>query len=112
MYALPAAPVPAPRRQLLVGTALACVAGTMLIGGMLAVWVLLRERVVSAGERFPVDYIINELSQGITLDAGSIIATGTPAGVGAKFEPHRCMRPGDVCEVEIEGCGILKNYVK
>jgi len=67
MYALPAAPVPAPRRQLLVGTALACVAGTMLIGGMLAVWVLLRERVVSAGERFPVDYIIPEVASNVML---------------------------------------------
>ncbi len=67
MYALPAAPVPAPRRQLLVGTALACVAGTMLIGGMLAVWVLLRERVVSAGGRFPVDYIIPEVASNVML---------------------------------------------
>lgn len=66
-YALPAAPAPAPRRQLFVGTALACVAGTMLIGGMLAVWVLLRERVVSAGGRFPVDYIITEVASNVML---------------------------------------------
>ena len=60
---------------------------------------------------FSVQHVISELSQGITLDAGSIIATGTPAGVGAGFTPHRCMQPGDVVEVEIEGCGVLRNVV-
>jgi 2-keto-4-pentenoate hydratase/2-oxohepta-3-ene-1,7-dioic acid hydratase in catechol pathway len=60
---------------------------------------------------FPPDFIIEELSRGMTLDAGTIIATGTPAGVGAAFTPHRCMKTGDVCEIEIEGCGILRNTV-
>jgi heme/copper-type cytochrome/quinol oxidase subunit 3 len=62
----PLAPA-APRRRLLVGTALACVAGTMLIGGMLSIWVLLRERVVDAGGRFPVDYIITEVATNVML---------------------------------------------
>jgi 2-keto-4-pentenoate hydratase/2-oxohepta-3-ene-1,7-dioic acid hydratase in catechol pathway len=61
---------------------------------------------------FPPDFIIEELSAGITLDAGTIIATGTPAGVGAAFTPHRCMKSGDICEIEIEGCGILSNQVE
>lgn len=65
--ALPAGPAPAPRRQVLVGTTLACVAGTMMIGGMLAIWVLLRERVVDAGERFPLDYIIPEVASNVML---------------------------------------------
>ena len=65
--ALPAAAPPAPRRQLFVGTTLACVAGTMLIGGMLAIWVLLRERVVDAGGRFPVDYLIHEVATNVML---------------------------------------------
>ncbi len=65
--ALPPAAPPAPRRQLFVGTALACVAGTMLIGGMLAVWVLLRERVVERGGRFPVEYIIPEVATNVML---------------------------------------------
>lgn len=43
MLALPPAPAPAPRRQLFVGTALACSAGTMLIGGMLAIWLHFRK---------------------------------------------------------------------
>ncbi|GHV95965.1 hydrolase [Spirochaetia bacterium] len=60
---------------------------------------------------FPPDFIIEELSAGMTLDAGTIIATGTPAGVGAAFTPHRCMQSGDVCEIEIEGCGVLRNTV-
>jgi 2-keto-4-pentenoate hydratase/2-oxohepta-3-ene-1,7-dioic acid hydratase in catechol pathway len=61
---------------------------------------------------FSPDFIISELSAGLTLDAGSIIATGTPAGVGAGFNPHRCMKTGDICEIEIEGCGVLRNIVK
>lgn len=65
--ALPPAAPPAPRRQVLIGTALACVGGTMLIGGMLAVWVLFRERFVGAGERFPLDYIIHEVATNVML---------------------------------------------
>ena len=65
--ALPAGPAPAPRRQVFVGTALASVAGTTLIGGMLAIWTLMRERVVSRGERFPVDYIIPEVTTNVML---------------------------------------------
>ena len=67
MLALPAAALPPPRRQLLVGTALACLAGSTLIGGMLAVWVLLRERVVDGGGRFPGDYIITEVASNVML---------------------------------------------
>lgn len=65
--ALPAGPASAPRRQVFVGTALAAVAGTTLIGGMLAIWTLMRERVVSQGERFPVDYIIPEVATNVML---------------------------------------------
>jgi len=60
---------------------------------------------------FSPEFIIEELSTGMTLDAGTIIATGTPAGVGAGFTPHRCMKTGDVCEIEVEGCGVLRNTV-
>ena len=64
---LPPAADPAPRRQLFVATALGAVAGSMLVGAMLAIWVLLRERVVDAGERFPVDYIITEVASNVML---------------------------------------------
>lgn len=63
--ALPAAPAPAPRRQVLVGTALACVAGSMLVGGMLATWVLFRTRATDAGLRFPEDYTIAEVPSNV-----------------------------------------------
>lgn len=71
--ALPPAALPAPKRQVMMGTALACVAGTMLIGSMLAVWWLLRDRYLSEGvngeavERFPVDYIIPEVASNVML---------------------------------------------
>lgn len=64
---LPPAAAPAPRRQVFVATAVATVAGSMLIGAMLAIWVLLRERVVGTGERFPVDYIITEVASNVML---------------------------------------------
>lgn len=65
--ALPPAPDPAPRRQLFIATTLAAVAGSMLVGTMLAIWVLLRERVVDAGERFPADYVITEVASNVML---------------------------------------------
>lgn len=56
--------------------------------------------------------IISEFSNGITLEPGDIIATGTPSGVGMGFNPPRYMKPGDVVECEIENIGILRNTVK
>jgi heme/copper-type cytochrome/quinol oxidase subunit 3 len=66
-YELPPVAPPPPRSQVFVGTTLACLAGSMMIGGMLAIWVLLRERVVDAGERFPLDYIITEVASNVML---------------------------------------------
>ena len=48
----------------------------------------------------------------MTLEAGTIIATGTPAGVGMGFEPPKFLEVGDVVECEIESIGILRNVVK
>ena len=56
--------------------------------------------------------IISELSQGMTLPAGTIIATGTPAGVGMGFTPPRFLKKGDVVTCEIEGIGKLTNTVE
>ncbi len=53
---------------------------------------------------FPVEYLIRYISQMMTLNAGDVIATGTPSGVSR-------MTVGDVCEVEIEGIGTLTNPV-
>lgn len=58
-----------------------------------------------------VPFLIEELSSVMTLRAGSIIATGTPAGVGLGFDPPKYMKPGDVIRCEIEGIGVLENTV-
>lgn len=55
---------------------------------------------------------ISELSQGMTLLAGTIIATGTPAGVGMGMEPPCFLQKGDVVTCEIQKIGILKNTVE
>jgi len=60
---------------------------------------------------FKISHIIEELSSGITLKAGTIIATGTPSGVGFGFSPPRFLKAGDVVECVIEGIGRLQNTV-
>ncbi len=55
---------------------------------------------------------IAELSAGMTLLPGTVIATGTPAGVGMGFDPPRFLKPGDTVECEIEKIGVLRNTVK
>lgn len=61
---------------------------------------------------FDIDHIVSELSQGMTLKAGTIISTGTPAGVGMGFDPPKFLKSGDVVECRIEGIGSLSNPVK
>ena len=56
--------------------------------------------------------IIAELSQGMTLRAGTVIATGTPSGVGMGFVPPKFLHRGDTVECEIEGIGKLVNTVE
>lgn len=56
--------------------------------------------------------IIAELSSGMTLLPGTIIATGTPAGVGMGFDPPRFLKPGDVVECAIQGIGAIRNTVR
>ncbi|MGI8549984.1 MAG: fumarylacetoacetate hydrolase family protein [Dehalococcoidia bacterium] len=58
---------------------------------------------------FGLKRILADLSRGLTLEAGDIIATGTPEGVGFARKPPEFLKPGDVVEVEIEGIGILSN---
>ena len=61
---------------------------------------------------FTIPEIIEVLSKGMTLEAGDIIATGTPAGVGKGFNPPKFLHAGDVIEINIEGIGTLCNKVK
>lgn len=60
---------------------------------------------------FDIPYIISDLSKGLTLRAGDIILTGTPAGVGLGFDPPRFLQKGDVIECYIEKIGSLTNYI-
>ncbi|MBI2726257.1 MAG: fumarylacetoacetate hydrolase family protein [Polaromonas sp.] len=60
---------------------------------------------------FPVPRLIAYLSTFTELEAGDVIATGTPAGVGMSRKPQRWLRSGDVFEVEITGLGVLRNPV-
>jgi len=60
---------------------------------------------------FKVAYLVSYLSQGITLQPGDVIASGTPDGVGIFRKPPVLLKPGDVFEVEIEKLGTLRNPV-
>ncbi len=60
---------------------------------------------------FDVADIIVALSEVMTLDPGDVIATGTPQGVAMGRTPPTWMKPGDTCEVEIEGIGVMCNPV-
>jgi 2-keto-4-pentenoate hydratase/2-oxohepta-3-ene-1,7-dioic acid hydratase in catechol pathway len=60
---------------------------------------------------FSIAKLISYASTIFTLVPGDVIATGTPAGVGWSRKPQRFMKPGDVCEVEIEGIGTLVNPI-
>jgi 2-keto-4-pentenoate hydratase/2-oxohepta-3-ene-1,7-dioic acid hydratase in catechol pathway len=60
---------------------------------------------------FSFRYLINYISTFTTLVPGDIIVTGTPTGAGARFDPPRYLKPGDVIEVEAEGIGTLRNGV-
>lgn len=60
---------------------------------------------------FDFRYLIGYLSTFMTLKPGDVIATGTPTGAGARSDPPRYLRPGDVLEVEVSGVGTLVNTV-
>jgi 2-keto-4-pentenoate hydratase/2-oxohepta-3-ene-1,7-dioic acid hydratase in catechol pathway len=60
---------------------------------------------------FGFRYLINYISTFTTLVPGDIIVTGTPTGAGARFDPPRYLKPGDVVEVEAENVGVLRNGV-
>ncbi|WP_313800607.1 fumarylacetoacetate hydrolase family protein [Cytobacillus sp.] len=61
---------------------------------------------------FSIEEIISVLSQGMTLEPGDIIATGTPAGVGKGFKPPRFLKPGDAIEIKVEQLGTLYNKIE
>lgn len=61
---------------------------------------------------FSVAELVSRLSRGTTLEPGDIIATGTPAGVGAFRAEPIFLADGDVVEIEIDGIGVLRNSVR
>ena len=60
---------------------------------------------------FGFRYLINYISIFTTLVPGDVIVTGTPTGAGARFDPPRYLKPGDVIEIEAENIGVLRNGV-
>lgn len=70
-----------------------------------------KQRSNTAYMLFKVDELVSDISQGITLEPGDIIATGTPAGVGAGRDPQEWVWPGDVIVATVEGIGTLRHPV-
>ena len=60
---------------------------------------------------FDVATLVAACSEAMALQPGDIIITGTPSGVGLARKPQLWMKAGDVCEVEVEGIGILRNRI-
>ena len=60
---------------------------------------------------FDVETLVSLLSDACELKPGDVIVAGTPSGVGAARDPKIFMKPGDACEVEIEGIGLLSNTI-
>jgi 2-keto-4-pentenoate hydratase/2-oxohepta-3-ene-1,7-dioic acid hydratase in catechol pathway len=67
------------------------------------------QRSTTAQMIFSVAHLVAYISQVVTLEPGDLIFTGTPPGVGFARKPPVFLKPGDVCEVEIEGLGLLRN---
>jgi acylpyruvate hydrolase len=61
---------------------------------------------------FPVIETLVDISQGMTLEPGDVVVMGTPSGVGHARKPPLWMMAGDVCEIEIEGVGVLRNSIE
>ena len=60
---------------------------------------------------FDIPTLISTLSEAFRWEPGDIIVTGTPSGVGLARKPPLWMKPGDVCEIELEGLGVLSNPI-
>lgn len=69
------------------------------------------QRASTAMMIFPIPELIAYVSTFTTLEAGDVIVTGTPGGVGARREPPVWMKAGDTVEVEVSGVGVLRNSI-
>ena len=72
----------------------------------------LRQNDNTSNMMFPIEFQIEYLSKFARLKAGDVIATGTPNGAGARFDPPKYLVPGDVVEVSCPAVGTLRNEVK
>ena len=72
----------------------------------------LRQDDLAGNMNFGIDYQIHYLSTFVGLEAGDVIFTGTPTGAGARFDPPRWLKPGDVVEVTVPEIGTLRNPVR
>jgi acylpyruvate hydrolase len=61
---------------------------------------------------FDVQTLVADISEAMTLQPGDVIVTGTPSGIGMAKIPPLWMKAGDVCEVEIEQIGVLRNVIE
>ena len=71
----------------------------------------LRQNSITSRMIQTIEGAIADLTQGITLKAGTVIAMGTPSGVGMGMDPPKFLKPGDVVRCEIDGIGVLENTV-
>jgi 2-keto-4-pentenoate hydratase/2-oxohepta-3-ene-1,7-dioic acid hydratase in catechol pathway len=70
-----------------------------------------RQDATCADMIFGIPELIEFITQGITLEAGDVVATGTPAGTGIGFDPPKWLVPGDTVEVTIDGIGTLRSPI-
>jgi 2-keto-4-pentenoate hydratase/2-oxohepta-3-ene-1,7-dioic acid hydratase in catechol pathway len=61
---------------------------------------------------FPIAETLVDITQGMTLEPGDLVVTGTPSGVGHARKPPVWMKPGDTIEIEVEKVGILSNPIE
>jgi 2-keto-4-pentenoate hydratase/2-oxohepta-3-ene-1,7-dioic acid hydratase in catechol pathway len=73
---------------------------------------VVKQHVNTSQMYFKVPRLIAELSLGLTLEAGDMIATGTPSGIGAARTPPEFLKPGDVLETEIDQIGTIRNTIR
>jgi 2-keto-4-pentenoate hydratase/2-oxohepta-3-ene-1,7-dioic acid hydratase in catechol pathway len=61
---------------------------------------------------YAIDVLVESLSEGLTLESGDLLATGTPSGVGYAMEPPHYLKDGDTVTCEVEGIGELTNSIR
>jgi 2-keto-4-pentenoate hydratase/2-oxohepta-3-ene-1,7-dioic acid hydratase in catechol pathway len=61
---------------------------------------------------FDIPTLIEIITEVMTLHPGDVIVSGTPDGVGFARKPPVWMKPGDICEIDIEGIGVLRNSIE